>query len=102
MSAGLKLITPKAAAEMLNISVKTLQKLCREGKLGFVQVDGKRRMFTVEHLQRYVESRTVEPRLAKSAPGRVSSPVKRGGDERAKKSLRTSRASLREEMKSWR
>ena len=46
-----KLLYPRDVAQLLGISVKTVHKLVRDGKLGCVQVTTKDRRFTQEQVQ---------------------------------------------------
>ena len=93
-----RLLSPKDVAEILGISVKTVHKLVRDGKLGCVQVTSKERRFTEEQVQDYVESQTIGVRVDKKRVTRVSSIPEKGG----KKSLGFARTALRQEMQSWR
>ena len=60
-----QLLYPRDVAQILGISVKTVHKLVRDGKLGCVQVTAKDRRFTHEQAQRYIESCT------KKAPAKI-------------------------------
>ena len=53
-----QLLYPRDVAQLLGISVKTVHKLVRDGKLGCVQVTTKDRRFTQEQVQSYIESCT--------------------------------------------
>jgi excisionase family DNA binding protein len=77
-----RLLSPKDVAEILGISVKTVNKLVREGKLGCVQVTGRDRRFTDEQLQAYVETRTLAVRVDTKRPVSLSSEAKKGGEDR--------------------
>jgi excisionase family DNA binding protein len=46
-----RLLSPEDVAEILGISVKTVNKLAREGKLGCVQVTDRERRFTEEQVR---------------------------------------------------
>ncbi len=96
-----RLLSPKDVAEIFGISVKTVHKLVRDGKLGCVQVTSKERRFTEEQVEAYIEAQSKElPKVRvdrKPAP-RVSSAAKKGGE----KSLGFVRTALRKEMQSWR
>ncbi len=92
------LLEPKEVASMLKISLKTLHKLVREGKLSCVQVTARERRFTPEQIQHYIESRSTGIRVDKKAAPAVSSRPKKGG----MKSFGHSGVDLREEMKQWR
>jgi excisionase family DNA binding protein len=73
------------AAEYLRITPKAVHRLCKRGKLGYVQIDDRgSRRFLKEHLDAYIESNLVPARkLIDKRPGKpVSSPSK-GGRETA-------------------
>ncbi len=88
-------------AEILGISVKTVHKLVREGKLGCVQVTSKDRRFTEEQVRAYIDAQSKgihEVRVDRKHAPRVSSGPKKGG----KKSSRVlDRANLLKEIRSW-
>jgi excisionase family DNA binding protein len=92
--------TPKEAAELLKTSPKTVHKLCRDNKLGFVLVNGKDRRFTDEHLEEYVRSRTVPVKKPVDKKASPHLPSARKGGETRKTDV--SRASLRKEMRQCR
>jgi excisionase family DNA binding protein len=95
-----RLLTPTDVAEILGISVKTVHKLVREGKLGCVQVTAKERRFAEEQVGAYIGAQTIGPkglRVDTKRTRRVSSEPKKGGE----KSLGFSRRSLIEEMRQW-
>jgi len=92
-----KLLRASDVAEILGISVKTVHKLVRDGKLGCVQVTAKERRFSEEQTRDYIESRSIERPVDRKSPKPVDFPRKGG-----KKSFGCSRTSLREEMRSWR
>jgi excisionase family DNA binding protein len=84
-------------AKILGISVKTVHKLVREGKLHCVQVTARERRFTPEQVQQYIESQSTRIRVDKKDPRPVSSRPKKGGA----KSIGVSGTDLRKEMRSW-
>ncbi len=92
-----RLLSPADVAGITGISVKTVNKLVREGKLGCVQVTGKERRFTEEQVREYIESRSSKVRIDRRIPDRVKSATPKGGE----KSLEFSRRSLIEEMRQW-
>ena len=98
-----KLLYPRDVAQLLGISVKTIHKLVRDGKLGCVQVTTKDRRFSREQVQRYIESCTknapakIDVRVDTPRIRQVSSPPKKGGGD----SVRFSRRTLKEEMRQW-
>jgi excisionase family DNA binding protein len=96
-----QLLTPTDVAGILGISVKTVHKLAREGKLGCVQVTSKERRFTEEQVRAYIDaqSKTIQKvRVDTLRHRQVSSPPKKGGA----KSFGVSKADLRKEMSQWR
>jgi excisionase family DNA binding protein len=60
------LLVPLDVATRLKVSVKTIHKLVREGKLSCVQVTGRERRFTDEQVQEYIRSRTIPSRVTKN------------------------------------
>jgi excisionase family DNA binding protein len=92
------IMKPEQAASLLGISKKTLHRLCREGRIGYVKINDKHRGFRRDQIHDYIERRTVQPRIDNSLTTKVHSPRK-GGDK--KKSIRDSRADLRKEMSQW-
>jgi excisionase family DNA binding protein len=92
------LLVPLDVATRLKVSVKTIHKLVREGKLSCVQVTGRERRFTDEQVQEYIRSRTIPSRVDKKPHGPVSSRPRKGGE----KSFGDIGVDLREEMKQWR
>jgi excisionase family DNA binding protein len=57
------LLNPREVAEILGISERTIHQLCREGKLGYCQVDAKHRRFTQEHVVVYLRSVSVHTKV---------------------------------------
>lgn len=94
-----RLLSPKDVAEILGISVKTVHKLVRDGKLGCVQVNDRDRRFTEDQVREYVEERTLKVRVDMKRPVSVSSASPKGGDSRAKSFEAQERGSLVEELK---
>ncbi len=92
-----KLMTAKEVAELLGISVKTVNKQVRAGQLGCVQVTTKERRFTQEQVRAYVESKSQPARVDTGTVKPLFYPGK-GGE----KSFGVSKADLRKEMSQWR
>ena len=95
-----KLLSPKDVAEILGISVKTVHKLVREGKLGCVQITSKERRFTEGQVSAYIETQSKKPeevRIDTPRTQQVSSQPKKGGE----RSFGVSKADLRKEMRLW-
>jgi excisionase family DNA binding protein len=90
-------LSAKDVAEILGISVKTVNKLVREGKLGCVQVTAKERRFTEDQIREYIESRSSKVQFDRTIPVRVKSAPPKGGE----KSIGVSKADLRKEMRRW-
>jgi len=93
-----KLLSAKDVAEILGISVKTVNKLVREAKLGCVQVTAKERRFTEDRIREYIESRSSKVQIDRTKPDRVKSAAPKRGE----KSFGGSKADLRKEMSLWR
>jgi len=93
-----KLLSARDVAEILGISVKTVNKLVREGKIGCVQVTAKERRFTEDQIRDYIESRTTKIQIDKRKPDRVKSQPPKGGE---KSSRVFNRADLLKEIRSW-
>jgi excisionase family DNA binding protein len=89
--------TAKDVAAALNISVKTVHRLVREGKLPCVQVTVRERRFTPKQVQQYIESQSTRMRVDKKTAPAVSSRPRKGGA----KSIGVSGTDLRKEMRSW-
>src|SRR5208283_5884659 len=92
-----KLLRAKDVAEILGISVKTVNKLVREAKLGCVQVTAKERRFTDDQIREYIESRSTKVQIDSITSDRVKSQPPKGGE----KSIGVSKADLRKEMRRW-
>ena len=93
----MELLTPQLVAEILGISDRTVHKLCRDGKLGYSQVDAKHRRFTKEHVEDYVRSVSVQAKPSKKASPSVSRPVNISQNS----AKPVDRAALRREMDTW-
>lgn len=93
-----ELLKPNQAASKLGISVKTLHRLCREGRIGFVKINQKERGFSRDQIHDYIARQTVSPRIDSSRSLQVNS-ISKGGTK--KKPVRDSRADLRKEMHQW-
>jgi excisionase family DNA binding protein len=92
-----RLLSAKDVAEILGISVKTVNKLVRAGKLACVQVTTKERRFMEEQVRAYIEAQSKEVRVDTRMPVRVKSAPPKGGE----KSYGVAKADLRKEMKQW-
>lgn len=91
-----QLYTPEETAEALRISVKGLHALCRQGKIDYVQRDGKARAFTEEQIRAYIESQTVSKPSVDRRPAKpLPCPQKKGGT----KSVEDVGTSLRKEIR---
>jgi excisionase family DNA binding protein len=100
-----RLLYPRDVAQQLGISVKTVHKLVRDGKLGCVQVTRTDRRFTQEQVQHYIESCTImiPAKIDREPSVRVTSKPTKGGDQRHYRGeeAKDSWASLQEEMSRW-
>lgn len=91
------LLTPAQAAETLSCTVKTVHRLCREGRLAYVRISGRgERRFTPEHIRDFIEAETVQTRIDKTRPNRVACSPK-GGARR--KSVGVEGQGLRKEIR---
>jgi excisionase family DNA binding protein len=93
-----RLLKAEDVSVVLSVSIKTVHKLVREGKLPCVQVTARERRFTPEQVQQYIESQSTDMRVDKKDPRTVSSRPKKGGE----KSFSFSGVDLRKEMQKWR
>jgi excisionase family DNA binding protein len=93
-----RLLSARDVGEILGISVKTVNKLVREGKLGCVQVTTKERRFSEEQMREYIESRSSKLQFDRTIPDRVKSAAPKGGE---KSSRVFNRADLLKEIRSW-
>nr|WP_041286489.1 helix-turn-helix domain-containing protein [Desulfomonile tiedjei] len=94
----LPLLNAANVAALLGITTKTVHKLARQGKLGFVQVTSRDRRFTHEQLNHYIESCS----FLASVDRRDLTPVQSCGRKGGAKSSRVfNRADLLKEIRSW-
>jgi excisionase family DNA binding protein len=95
-----QLLQPREVAQLLGISVKTVHKLVRDGKLGCVQVTARDRRFTQEQVRCYIESCTTNApaKIDRDRSVRVRSQPPKGGE---KSSRVFDRANLLKEIRSW-
>jgi predicted DNA-binding transcriptional regulator AlpA len=91
-----RLLKAEDVAIILDLSIKSIHRLSREGKLQCVQVTSRERRFTPEQVQQYIESRSTEIRFDKKAAPTVSSRPRKGGE----KSIGVSGTGLIKEMRS--
>lgn len=93
------LLYPRDVAQVLGISVKTIHKLVRDGKLGCVQVTARDRRFSREQVQHYVASCTTNApaKIDREPYVRVRSQPPKGGE---KSSRVFDRANLLKEIRS--
>jgi len=97
------LLDAEDVAKILKISVKTVHKRVREGKLGCVQGSPKDRKFTRKQVQAFIEAQSTEVRFDKKGSKPVPSAPKKGGDdtESRHEKAKDSWASLKKEMSRW-
>jgi len=99
-----RMLFPYNVAEILGISEKDVHALVRSGRLECVQVTAKKRRFTEEQVQSFIENqtkRTVKPVDSKSRRV-VPSPkpiTAKGGGEGSTEAF--SAKALRQEMRQW-
>ncbi|MCB0827137.1 MAG: helix-turn-helix domain-containing protein [Armatimonadetes bacterium] len=55
-------LSRKDAAAMLGISVSSLDRLCKHGKIAFVSVTDRRRVFRLEDIEAYLAQEVVPPK----------------------------------------
>jgi len=79
-----RLLDANDVAKILKISVKTVQKRVREGKLGCVQVTPKHRRFTRKQVQAFIEAQSTEVQIDRVTAKAVTSPQPKGGEEQRK------------------
>jgi excisionase family DNA binding protein len=93
------LLTIEQVSERLHLSIRTIHGLCREGKLGYVQVRARERLFLPEQVDDFIKSCTIEPPkpIDRNTTQRLPS-LQKGGDSRG---CGDSAKALRKEMRSW-
>lgn len=92
------LLSAKQIAVYFGISVKTVHKLVREGKLGCVQVTSTERRFTPAQVQEFIQNQSISLRVDKKPAPTVSSRPRKGGE---KSSRVFDRVDLLKEIRSW-
>ena len=92
------LLDPDEVAGFLRCTTKDVHGLVRAGELACVQVSPSKRLFSIDQIQQYIESKTIERRVDRKRSRRVSCTPEKGGE----KSLGFVRTALKEEMQSWR
>lgn len=55
----LRLLSEKEVGEILGVSVSTVNRLVREGRMGCVQIRTRRRRFTKELVEEFIEAETL-------------------------------------------
>lgn len=75
------LLTIEDVSQLLKISVRAVNRLCRSGRLDHVSLSRKERRFLLEHVEQFIQSRVVsraEPkRIDRSKADRVISAPKK-------------------------
>lgn len=97
------LLTEDQVAEMLHLSRRRVQDLCRAHQIGFVQVAPRQRAFLQEHVDAYIRAKTIVPPKRIDTPG--VNPLRsswRGGELRKSQEEELTRAQIRKELRSWR
>jgi excisionase family DNA binding protein len=83
-----EVFTTKEAADFLRLSVRELQKLCKQRRISFCQVSRRKRHFTKEQLEDYLTKVTVRARERKVDRSRSDLlPFSRKGGETTPTSL---------------
>jgi hypothetical protein len=97
------LYTDADVAAILMITKKMVQELVRKGQLACVQMTPRIRRFTPEQVQQYIDSHSTPPPVDKRDARPVSSPARKGGDNKESRQEKTkdSWASLKKEMSQW-
>ncbi len=56
-----QLLTPEKTAEILACTVKTVHRLCREGRLSYVRISGRgERRFLPQQIQAFIDAQTIQ------------------------------------------
>jgi excisionase family DNA binding protein len=61
----MELFTIEEAANMLKVPVWQVRRWCQQRRISFVQASPRRRLFTREQLEKFIEAATVEARTPK-------------------------------------
>lgn len=56
-----RLLSPREAGQILNVSVKTIHRLVQRGKLGCVEISSNNRRFRVNQIENFIKSHLKEP-----------------------------------------
>jgi len=97
-----RLLTPKEVATYLRISESEVHRLVRSGRLNCVQVTPRKRVFTTEQLDQFIQDQSRQssrPKTLIDTPGFPPVGYQREGGDSERTDV--SRASLRKEMMSW-
>jgi excisionase family DNA binding protein len=94
------LLTPDQTAELLGISLRDLNALCRNGEIRFVRVTPRKRRFRRVDIEEYIERKLTPRKLDTPAPRYTFIPRKL--TEEDKLTAKEHKKRLREEMRSWR
>jgi len=100
-----RLLLPEEVAEILHVSVKTVHRLCREGKLAYILIDSRgTRRFTLEQIEAFIEAQSIQaPKsVDKARPQTLSFPRKGGDHRKSTGDSLLERKRMREELRSWR
>ena len=90
-----KLLKSSDVAEFLDVSVRSVHRLCDEGKLAFVRISANEKRFTQSHLDEFIKRQTEEVR--EGSEKKTSRRLPSSGS--AKKSHTDSFDALRKKMK---
>ncbi len=103
-NAGISLLTVDEAAQILRVSPRYVNELVRKKRLQCIQYSPKRRFFTTELLESYIQSVTLnEPKKVDiSTADPLPYPPKGGEPQRSKsQGEEMTGAQLRKEMRKW-
>ncbi|MGO9116832.1 MAG: helix-turn-helix domain-containing protein [Desulfomonilaceae bacterium] len=95
-------LPPEQVADFLNIKVRNVHRLVRNGKLDCIKLDAKNRRFTKEQVEEFVQRMsTGTPRpVDTSAPKDVPFPRKKGGSKSTSHGA-DDLTSIVEEVRKW-
>jgi len=98
------LLSEEQAAKKLLVSRRTLQRMCREGEIQFVQLQPRVRGFRPEHIEEYIRRKTVTPPklVDRSAIKSLPFPWKGGDERKSTGDTLSERKRMKEELRSCR
>jgi excisionase family DNA binding protein len=79
-----RLLNPEEVAELLGVTLKKMNQLAHDEELEHVQLSPRKRRFRLEHLNEYIDKRTVRsPRPVDKRPPRPVTCKTKGGEEKS-------------------